>query len=59
MAFSKMPAMPKGKAKTAKPAPKAVYKERLAKPEPDNYPASPPKAKGNKARMKRLKGAAL
>lgn len=68
MAFSKMPMMPKGgggksmKAKTVKPAPKAVYKERLAKPEPDNFPARPPKVGApavNKARMKRLKGVAL
>lgn len=61
MAFSKMPMM-KPKAKTVKPAPKAVYKERLAKPEPDNYPKRPPKVGApavNKARMKRLKGAAI
>ncbi len=46
-------------AKASKPAPKAVYKTRLAKPEPDNFPAKPPAPKGNKARMKRLKNAAL
>lgn len=51
----------KGVAKS-KPMPKAVYKERLAKPEPDNFPKRPPKVGApavNKARMKRLKGAAL
>jgi hypothetical protein len=67
MAFSKMPFPPKGgggkmKAKTATPAPKAVYKQRVAKPEPDMYPKKPPKVGApavNKARMKRLKGVAL
>lgn len=46
----------------SKPMPKQTYKERLAKPEPDNFPKRPPKVGApavNKARMKRLKGAAL
>lgn len=52
----------KGKAKVSKPMPKQTYKERLAKPEPDNFMKRPPKVGApavNKARMKRLKGAAL
>ncbi len=51
----------KGVAKS-KPAPKQTYKLRLAKPEPDNYPAKPPKVGApavNKARSKRLKGVAI
>jgi len=73
MAFSKMPTMPKGKtpmgkmaqkgkAMTSKPAPKQTYKERLAKPEPDNFMKKPPKVGApavNKARAKRLRGVAL
>ncbi len=51
----------KGVAKS-KPMPKQTYKERLAKPEPDNYMKLPPKVGApavNKARAKRLKGVAL
>lgn len=59
---------PKGEGKVSKPTPKDTYRLRLAKPEPDNLPIKPfPKAtyaehlrpRGSKARMKRLKGAAL
>jgi len=34
--------------KTSMPSPKAVYKERMKKPEPDNFPAKP---KGAKKRL--------